>query len=234
MTSFNWLDQPKYSADQVRALAPAAIFLAIRANGKDVKACCDDFDLDGAKWITKRMMKGSWGVTDRASALAMGSALLEGMHGPEFDGLLELILPHVGDTPEQQRAFIDSLLPDYGMEVASDAGYFLAALRLPQMPHEFRSTYAWDLVRMAFVVRTSVGLGYLTADEAWPLLTAGVNRARQFYPSWQDFGTAYAVGRALWASDGEHFSAEQSLAESQPALQSLLSDPSSPWVRLPW
>lgn len=87
---------------------------------------------------------------------------------------------------------------------------------------------------MATLARRTVAARWVDPEQALAGLEVAALRSREVFSNWTEFGVSFVVGRALWASDGEHFTSAQSLALTLPHLDALLNDPRSPWVRLPW
>ncbi|GAB18286.1 hypothetical protein GOEFS_050_00640 [Gordonia effusa NBRC 100432] len=233
---YRWLDAPKYTTEQVRGLAAGAIYLAIETRDGPTADHCDDLDYNSTFRIANRsVLKRSWGVRGHDDAMATMTALLDGMHGPQLDQLISRVLPAVGAPQEHRHEFLRALRSEHGFGGSAVAGEAIAALALPQMPSPLPpSTYAWDVVRLAMLARRTVAAGWTTPDEVLPLVVEGAVRARNTFADWREFGNSFVVGRAMWCCDEGSGAVAKSLDQTVPAVNSLLTELSSPWIRLPW
>ena len=88
----------------------------------------------------------------------------------------------------------------------------------------------WDYARYVSLCRWGYVAGYLSEDEAWPRIMKAARVLQQTFGSWRDLGENYLIGREFWspsqtATNGHLY---------EETFQRLLSDPQSPWIRLPW
>ena len=88
----------------------------------------------------------------------------------------------------------------------------------------------WDYARYVSLCRWGYVAGYLSEDEAWVRIMKAARLLQQTYGSWRELGENYLIGREFWspaqtARNGQLYEA---------TFQRLVSDPQSPWVRLPW
>lgn len=95
-----------------------------------------------------------------------------------------------------------------------------------------RAAMAFACARISFFVRTAAMLGWITADQQWQLLQLNAERARDCFASWEDFGVAYAQGRAQWVAKGRADALGRALAPEE--IQQWLQHPEHPWCAYPW
>ena len=95
-----------------------------------------------------------------------------------------------------------------------------------------RAAMAFACARVSFFVRTAAMLGWLSADQQWQLLQLNAERARDCFASWEDFGTAYAQGRAQWVAKGRADALGRALPQEE--IQRWLQHPEHPWCAYPW
>jgi hypothetical protein len=88
----------------------------------------------------------------------------------------------------------------------------------------------WDLIRFIFLCRWGYAAGYLTQQEAWDTMIPAARALRHSFTSWRELGENYTIGRQFWDPD-EHVTSGYFLRK---AFDRLLSDPESPWNRVPW
>jgi hypothetical protein len=88
----------------------------------------------------------------------------------------------------------------------------------------------WDLVRFLSLCRWGYAAGYLTEQEAWDRMIPMARTLRHTFTSWRDLGENYMIGRQYWDPE-EHI---RSGYWYRKALDRLLSEPDSPWNRVPW
>lgn len=149
-----------------------------------------------------------WGINNREDTLDVLVRLLAGMHSNAYDRLDE-------DESLRRRWAMVLNGPDARL-----------------LPHPMpRSIVAWDIARMANMVRNAYSLGRVSEQEAWMYLEAALLRARGAHLDWLDYGHGFLLGRAFWlAYNDELGSIAGSFAENGPIIRQLHSDPASPWL----
>ena len=90
-----------------------------------------------------------------------------------------------------------------------------------------KSIVGWDFTRYISVCRWGYAAGYFTEPEAWARIIPAARIIRHTFTSWRELGENYMIGRHYW-------SPEQNGHLYRRALERLLTDPASPWNRLPW
>ncbi|MCK7553726.1 DUF1266 domain-containing protein [Chitinophaga sedimenti] len=90
------------------------------------------------------------------------------------------------------------------------------------------SINAWDYGRIVFLARLCYEAGYLTEREVWHFIHTGDELAQQQFNDWATFGKSYVLGRAMWGGSA------RGNDETIEIYRYLMTDPQSPWVKLPW
>jgi hypothetical protein len=162
-----------------------------------------------------------WGINSRASLLDSLAWIENGGHRKDFDAVVSQV---ASASPEQLVALRSRVAGNAAasneLEVALRYGTRFGA----------RSISGWDYSRYVFLCRRGYLGGYLTEEEAWRRIMPVARLLQATFGSWQELGDNYLAGREYWSlgqtqKDGELFNR---------ARDGLLSDPESPWVRLPW
>lgn len=86
---------------------------------------------------------------------------------------------------------------------------------------------AWDMGRMVNVARYSYDLEYITEEEAWEYITYAFQESASCYNSFEEFGQAYIIARAMWAGQNTN------LYGAMSTLELLINDENSPWKLAP-
>ncbi|MEV6396871.1 DUF1266 domain-containing protein [Streptomyces sp. NPDC051907] len=196
-----------------------------------------------------------WGVTDREDWQGSQERLLNGgVISPFWDFVLELrqILVDEYGAPVDvtlwralvERAMLrreqetgDSGVPG-GIEAMQQLvgrilryeARFRADGLLPADGY-VRTVLAWDYGRAASMARWGLGARYCDLAEAEDALIRAAQAAQAEYDSWEEFSTAFVLGRCL------HFDEEgfgEWYTEVLDAHRILTSDAESPWLTVPW
>lgn len=96
--------------------------------------------------------------------------------------------------------------------------------------YQGQSLLGWDYARYINVCRWGVAAGYMTPDEAWPRIMNAARTLQRTFGSWQEFGQNYMVGRKFVPPIDGGLPPES----LQAAYSWLISNPASPWQRIPW
>ncbi len=86
---------------------------------------------------------------------------------------------------------------------------------------------AWDMARAVMVAGRSYWCDYLSENEAWEMILTAAAKVQKSFSSWRAFAVNYELGRLFWSQGNAHGPTEK-------ALDKLLTDPQSPWNRLPF
>lgn len=209
----------KLSTDQLWALAVGDVLLSI--NGYEYEC---DYD-SGRSGVTLdkavNILEDGWSISDENTAWSRLKGLTEGGgHRKELDQIRNVLSVM---THENQKHYITSFQDEIKVtELKIVQRYY----RL--LPHS--GILAWDLGRAAFVCHLCLESGYIHKDEAWAFLMNNASIIQQSYASWQEYGTAYIIGRQFWGSEYE----DELTKENLNLISSQFNKPDSLWVVLPW
>lgn len=96
---------------------------------------------------------------------------------------------------------------------------------------QVRSVAAWHLGRASKMARWGLGARYCDPAEAQNAVVRAGRAAQVSYSSWEDFSAGYILGRCLHFDEEEFGGWYQDMLE---AHRILVTDPSSPWLNLPF
>jgi len=207
------------SPQQAWALAAAA--LLTERNGDLHDRLSGDRGKAGYREEARRLLRDWWDVTDRASLLDSLEWIEKGghRHGFELTGQRLAAL-----TPEQRQA-LDArrrMDPWFNQKILIVEVHYA---RLGK-----KSIVGWDFSRYISLCRWGYAAGYFTETEAWARIIPAARIIRDTFTSWREVGDNYMIGRQYWSPE-QH--AENGHLYRQ-ALERLLTDPASPWNRVPW
>ncbi|WP_278263521.1 DUF1266 domain-containing protein [Nocardia sp. AG03] len=190
----------------------------------------------------------SWGVDNAEDARDTVRRLLAGMHAPLFELVHPLAVAAAGDNgrvdrtglADEHREFLHTLSGFRGYRgpagIDRDYDAWLQAIKLgitDSLPSPLQTdATAWDLARLVFIARAACTAGYLTEDEAWEHMLTGLDRARQHYRNWRQFGDGFLTGAIFWAATQDLSAAKRQVAERSRMIAGLHLRPSSPWRRV--
>lgn len=92
-----------------------------------------------------------------------------------------------------------------------------------------RSFAGWDAERVANVAGWAYAAYLVDLETAWDWHRRAVALVRESFASWAEFGQSYVAGLRTWSRGDASV-----VAPSEQAVAWLLSDPTSPWVTLPF
>ena len=81
-----------------------------------------------------------------------------------------------------------------------EAQWFRADLHALQPTDDPRAALAFACVRMAFLVRNAMLVGWADPMVAWRVLLLNAQRAQDCFAGWEDFGHAFIAGRRQWVA----------------------------------
>ncbi|TDP42041.1 uncharacterized protein DUF1266 [Nocardia ignorata] len=236
--------------DRIRALAVGAYY------GRSWGAYCDSVAFlpeEPGSSATRREtaiegLHESWGVDHAEDARDTIRRLLAGMHAPLFELVHPLAVAAATDTgrvdrsglADEHREFLHTLSGFRGYRgpagIDRDYDAWLQAIKLgitDNLPAPLQNdATAWDLARLVFIARASCTAGYLTEDEAFEHMLTGLDRARQHYRNWRQFGDGFLTGAIFWAATQDLSAAKRQVAERHRMIAGLHLRPSSPWRRV--
>lgn len=166
-------------------------------------------------------LAASWDIESRADMIMTLGWIERRGHRGDFDELADYLSDARPDeiTDLRRRAQVD---PDSGNQID---------IVLKQ--HELlgnRSIAAWDYGRYASLCGSGYLIGYLTEDEVWRRLMPVARQMQTMFGSWEEFGNNYLVGREFWSLAETNNNGNQ----MRQTYRALLSNPQSPWVKIPW
>lgn len=194
--------------------------------------------------VLKKKPSGSVDSADRFSpsrhwALTLGQPMLDA-HG--WDGLFSPTANRI--TEDTRTRWRGALLHQLGIrtDASDDAArahleqrfekhWFSADLDALRPDDDPRAALAFACVRIAFLARVTMLLGWVDTQAAWRVLLLNAQRARECFTSWEDFGNAYIAGRTQWVKALRADPLGKAFEPSQ--LQALLARKAA-WGALPW
>ncbi len=169
------------------------------------------------RWILARW----WDVADRDGLLRVLAWLDAGGHRRRFAEVGERA---VQLSPEEFEALLSS------PELKSDEAESISVARKYFRKLGARSLVGWDYARYVSLCRWGYTAGYLDEGEAWQGITHAAGILRRTFSSWRELGENYLIGREFWSPE----ETRRGGADYRATFQQLLSDPASPWNRVPW
>ena len=82
---------------------------------------------------------------------------------------------------------------------------------------------AWDMGRLVNVTRCAFDARYIDEQTAWDYIRKAWELAAAEYPTWDELGTAYLIGRGMWSGDSFTLGGMYNFTER------CLKDETSPW-----
>jgi hypothetical protein len=204
-----------------RAWALAATALLFERGGERHDLLAGVERTPGDVVALKRLLRDWWGVTDRATLLDSLRWVAESGHRTRFAATgarLAAMAPAERAKLEAQRR------QDFRLNQV------VGAVELHYSRLGATGILGWDLVRFLALCRWGFGAGYLTEQEAWDAMIPVAGILRHTFTSWRDLAENYMIGRQFWDPE-EHVRTGQWFRN---AMDRLLSDPDSPWNRVPW
>ena len=152
------------------------------------------------------------------------------------------------DSLEPAEVITTILSNDWGIEGRAELLSTLRSLLLeghrPELTRMQRdhsefpqvNTLAWDLVRFMQIATSGVCAEFISIEEAHELMLHAAHPLQAAYSSWPEMLSAFQVGRDLWQQFvGMNLEeAAEGNTELDELLKSLVFDPYSPCVRVPW
>lgn len=111
--------------------------------------------------------------------------------------LRPMVLHHMGLRTDLSDEQVRQQLPD----VLRQRWFMLDLQRLHRNDAP-RPAMAFACARVTFFVRCAFLLGWMEEGAQWCILLLNAQRAQECFGSWQDYGQAYATGRAQWVAQG--------------------------------
>ncbi len=169
----------------------------------------------------RRLLERWWDAPDRAGLLQALAWIDAGGHRHRFAALGEKVADL---SPERFEALLAS--PGRGSQEVQSLS--IARKHFRQLGS--KGLVGWDYARYVSLCRWGYAVGYLSEDEAWEGIMHAAGILRKTFRSWQELGENYLIGRQFWSLE----ETSRNGAAYEAAFQKLLSDPASPWNRIPW
>jgi len=166
---------------------------------------------------TQSLLEEWWGIRNRQDLLVRLRWIETGGQRREFDtmtggsgaALVARVAAVYGDSEARNQI---TIAQKYGPKFAG------------------KSLVGWDYSRYVALCGWGYVAGYLGEDEAWQRIMPAARLMQKTFNSWKELGENYLIGREFWSVR----QTQQNGAAARRAQERLLTDPVSPWVRLPW
>jgi hypothetical protein len=207
-----------HTTAQLWALACPALLTEINHARHDVLWCYNPPDAENVE-EEKRALKKWWNVSSRSDLFATLAWIENGGHRAHWDDFRTAFF--TGDVRELRERWGDedseivrrmAIIRTYGRELGG------------------KSLIGWDYCRYIALCRWGVLCSYISQEEAWKTIMPAARLLQRTFSSWSDLGQNYLIGREFWSLGAT----EDSGGEYRQNYQKLLTDKSSPWVRIPW
>lgn len=179
----------------------------------------NNMSFDGLKTTQlglKDLLKESWDITDRKTALESLDWLVNEGHRTEADEVYEVIkagegakYPKLKDTVKLCDKATSTMKTQLGFK--------------DETFNNVKTVTAWDTDRLVNVSRWCYTAGYISEDEAWSYINKAVSMAQTSFNSWEEYYISCAYGRAI-AYDGD-------IDELIGAGKTLFKDKNSVWKK---
>ena len=167
-----------------------------------------------------------WEIGDRAALVARMSQLGRAGHRRGHRDLVRRLCSLPGTAWEENSAKARASVED-GNSRAQGELWRMWAVHRDLMGCRSASFLAFDAARAALLARCGHALGWLDAADTRAFMYDLARETSATFASWHDYARDLEVGRAFWL--GRH-----ETDTWPPLLAQLLSDPRSPWTRLPF
>jgi len=189
--------------------------------------------------VVYKYLYEDWGLTTKEEIFETVNQLLSGSKAEaEIFNLLTEI--RSTNTPDQWEAvFAKKLRVDGTSE--KDIEHLLGFMNLVKeielrmhqdvlLGKDFvQSIDSYDLQRAINISRWAYQLSLLSDSEAWEIIEKAASLIKSKYQSYAESSVGYIMGRVIFSGEIDEFYETQLECHRK-----LLSDPSSPWLTLPW
>ena len=162
-----------------------------------------------------------WGVQNRLGLYETLEWIETGGHRRWFD---ELALLLAKASPVQVAMLRISVAGD------SERSNSVEVVRTYKDAFGRKSIIAWDFDRYVALCGWGYLAEYLTEEEAWRRIMPVARMLQKTFSSWEDLGRNHVAGREFWSLRQTQRRGEL----TRQCYKKLLTDPSSPWVKLKW
>lgn len=207
------------SPAQQWALATSALLTARNRERHDVLGGVEPSP--GAAGKARQLLDEWWDTRDRAGLLRSLQWIENGGHRMQFAQLGRELTAH-------PSAEVEALQTD--PRIADDVRRKIAVVVREYDRLGAKGLLGWDYARYVSLCRWGYVAGYLSEDEAWLRIMKAARLLQQTFGSWRELGQNYLIGRAFWSP----IETDRNGQLYEATFQRLVSEPQSPWVRLPW
>ena len=204
---------PPPSREQM-AWALAASAIASTANREGTSTLAAE-----ASARARELLAAGWGVRRRDDLFRALNELDEGTERAMFSKM-----------GERSSALSETQFEKMVSRLSPQQANALKVAREYYPRYQGQSLLGWDYARYINVCRWGVAAGYMTPDEAWPLIMNAARTLQSTFGSWQEFGQNYMVGRKFVPP----VDIGTPMRSAQAAYNWLISNSASPWQRIPW
>ncbi|WHU46125.1 DUF1266 domain-containing protein [Gordonia sp. L191] len=224
------------TVEQLRGLACGAFF-AVTTSQDPV----DHLTMAESDRSIRKIIRRAWAITDTASAIDTTELLALGLVTADYDAVLAGLTHMQPGAPRSairlDPAAADAIAAASGVDAARARTVAQAIALSRTLPQQVPvSTAAWELGQAVELVRMCHRAGLVEEIWAWAAIIDLGRRAEQRYADWTAFALGFEWGRALACAEDARdpaAAADESCARTRPVLSLLLTDPSSPWTRIP-
>ena len=204
-----------------RAWALAVDALQIQDNGLRHDLLGGSPRIAAVQQTYRQSIGRAWGVRNTDSLLKTLTWLYDHGHHEQVDRLNAYV--------ERQDPLADPTQL-FHLLIDPEARRRIEFVRLNSDRLHEHSILAWDMVRYVTLCRWGYLIGYLTEEQAWPLIMKAAFRVQSSFDSWQSMTENFLLGREFWDEDEYR----QRLPRARAINDNLLNDPASPWRQNPW
>ncbi|QTI70313.1 DUF1266 domain-containing protein [Gordonia polyisoprenivorans] len=224
------------TVEQLRGLACGAFF-AVSTSQDPV----DHLTMAESDRSIRKIIRRAWAITDTASAIDTTELLALGLVTADYDAVLAGLTHMQPGAPRSairlDPAAADAIAAASGVDAARARTVAQAIALSRTLPQQVPvSTAAWELGQAVELVRMCHRAGLVEEIWAWAAIIDLGRRAQQRYADWTAFVLGFEWGRALASAEDARdpaAAADESCARTRPVLSLLLTDPTSPWTRIP-
>lgn len=223
--------------EQLRGLACGAYFAL--ESGTDT---VDHLPMMESDRQVRKVIRRAWAISDATSAADTVELLALGMVTNDYDAILQRLAAAAPGGVRTALPMDHGALNAVSSTLAdSDPARILTVARVAahtrgRPPGFPASTSAWELAQAVELVRMCHRAGFVDDRWAWTAVIDLGRQAQERYADWTEFAAGFEWGRALASAEGAPdpvVAADGSCARTRPVITRLLTDPASPWLRVP-
>ena len=201
------------------ALATTAVLTESNGRRHDLLGGCERTPEEIKAW--QDSLARWWGIHNRTELLETLNWIEEGGHRKEFNKIAAMLS---SATPETLAEIRRQAAGD-----SSNSNRIEIVLRYKDIFGK-KSLIAWDYDRYISLSGWGYIAGFLSEEEAWHKIMPVAQLLQRTFDSWVDLGQNHVVGREYWSLE----QTQTNGAYTRKCYKRLLTNPTSPWVRLKW